>query len=98
MSWRTIFCMESEITNNTEIDNDLMNNNELKNTNGTKIEDTSPDNNILYFTYSVICESSYDDIKNDNQISKYVIGLLLKMREVINNIKNKHTVILRLLQ
>ena len=75
-----------------------MNNNELKNTNGTKIEDTSPDNNILYFTYSVICESSYDDIKNDNQIQKYVIGLLLKMRKVINNTKNKHTAIMRLLQ
>ena len=90
-------CNESEITNNTGIDDDLMNNNELQNIDDTEIEDTSPDNDISYYEYYVICESLYNDIKNDNQISNYVIGLLLETREDINKIKNKHIVISRLL-
>ena len=44
-------CNESEITNNTGIDDDLMNNNELQNINDTEIEDTSPDNDISYYAY-----------------------------------------------
>ena len=93
-----LFCKESKIMNNTGIDDDLMNNNELQNNDDTEIEDTSPDNNISYSTYSIICKSLYNDIKNDNKISNYVIGLLLETREVVNNTKNTHIVISRLLQ
>ena len=93
-----LFCKESKIMNNTDIDDDLINNNELQNNDDTEIEDTSPDNNISYSTYSIICKSLYNDIKNDNKISNYVIGLLLETREVVNNTKNTHIVISRLLQ
>ena len=68
-----MFRNESEITNNTDIENDIMNNNELQNMDDSEIENTSPDKNNSYFTYSVICESLYSYIKIDNQISNYFI-------------------------
>ena len=58
-----MFCNESEITNNTDINDDIMNNNELQNMDDSEIENTSPDKNNSYFTYSVICESLYSYIK-----------------------------------
>ena len=74
-----------------------MNNNELQNMDDSEIENTSPDKNISYFTYSVIYESLYSYIKIDNQISNYFIWLILETRQIINNTKNKHIVISRLL-
>ena len=56
------FFKDSEITNNTDIDDDILNKNKLQNIDDTEIEDTSPDSNISHSTYSVICEILYNDI------------------------------------
>ena len=88
---------EFYISNITDVDNDLMKNDESQKIDDIEIEDTCLENKISYSTYSVICEHLYNDIKNDNSISNYIIRLLLEMREVINNTKNKNIVISRLL-
>ena len=75
-----------------------MNTDKFQNSDDLVIEDTFPEDKIYYSSYSAIYDNLYNDIKNNNQMSNYVIGLLLEMRHVINNTKNKSIVISRLLK
>ena len=56
-----------------------------------------PEERISYSSCSVISDNLYNDIKNKSEISKYIIGLQLEMRHIINNIKNKSIILTRLL-
>ena len=89
---------EPDKTNIIDNDDDILNTDELQNSNDLVIEDSFPEDKISYSSCSVICDNLYHDIKNNNQISNYVIGLLLEMRHVINNTKNKSIVISRLIK
>ena len=62
------------------------------------IEDLLSEDRISYSLYSVIRDNLYNDIKNKNEISKYVIGLLLEMSHMINNTTNKSIVLSQLLE
>ena len=54
-----------------------------------KFDDLLPEERISSSSYSVICDNLYNIIKNKNEISKYVIGLLFEMSHIINNTANK---------
>lgn len=84
--------------NTTVNNNELVIVNDVEIPNELKIEDLLPEERISYSSYSVICDNLYNDIKNKNEISKYVIGLLLEMNHVINNATHKSIVLSRLLE
>ena len=74
---------EPDKTNIIDDDDDILNTDELQNSDDLVIEDSFPEDKISYSSCSVICDNLYHDIKNNNQISNYVIGLLLEIRHVI---------------
>ena len=85
-----VFHDEPNITNITNNDDDnIINIDELQIFDILVIEDTFPEEKIFYSSYFVICNNLYNDIKNNNQILNFIIGLLLEIRHVINNTKNK---------
>jgi len=53
---------------------------------------------MSYSSYSAICDNLYNDIKKKNEISNYVIGLLLEISHVINSTIDKTIVLSRLLE
>ena len=84
--------------NTTVNNNGLVIVNDIKIPNELKIEELLPEERVSYSSYSVIYDNIYNDIKNKNEISKYVIVLLLEMSHVINNTTGKTIVISRLLE
>jgi len=85
---------DSEIKNVDE----LMNVNDNFISNELKINKMLPEQQMTYSSYSTICDNLYNDIKNKNEISNYVIGLLLESSHVINSTTDKTIVLSRLLE
>ena len=63
-----------------------------------EINKSLPEQQMSYSSYSAICDNLYNDIKNKNEISNYVIGLLLEISHVINSTTDKTIVLSRLLE
>ena len=89
---------ETSKINATDDDKDTTKINNFPYSTDLAIEDMLPEEQISYSSYSVICDNLYNNIKNKNQISKYFIGLLLKMKHVINNTTDKNITLSRLLE
>ena len=79
-------CYEEMNTNEIEID-------QLCRDNLVMTDNSMSKSCVTYSSYMDICNSLYNNMKNGDQTSNLIVGLLLEFKEIINSKDDKHLIV-----
>ena len=90
--------MNDDDDNNINVLSNIKNYNEMKSYHVLESNHESNDDRLSYSSFMVICNQFYNSVKGINQITKYVVRLMLEIKEIINLITNEKINIDRLMK